>query len=124
MISDFLWHENPILEIDPVNEPHRLRVWRDFRVSFKLDGRDTVLTIPAGTLTDFASVPTLFQNMFPSIATHMAAAVVHDYLCISKMWTHRIAAEIFLEAMRASRTPEAAAIVMYQAVLFGGPKWR
>src|SRR3990167_4704345 len=122
IVSDFGWIDNPILEIDPVNFPHRFTVWRDFRVGFKLDGKDTVLTIPAGSITDLASIPRPIQGwLIEVVGAHMAAAIVHDYLCVKKLWDFEVAAEVFYLAMLSSRTPEETARLMRNGVLLGGP---
>ena len=125
IVSDFGWIDNPILEIDPVNLPHRFTVWRDFRVGFKLDGKDTVLTVPAGTVTDLASIPRPLQGwLIEVVGAHMAAAVVHDYLCtIREPWPSDVAHQILYHAALASRTPEKTAQTLYDGVVLGGPKW-
>jgi hypothetical protein len=40
-----------------------------------------VITVPAGSTTDFASVPQLFQSLIPRTGAWTKAAVVHDHLC-------------------------------------------
>lgn len=48
--------------------------------SYKIDN-DSWITIPAGYLTDGASVPRLFWNIIPPWGKYGQAAVVHDLLC-------------------------------------------
>ena len=48
--------------------------------SYKID-QESWVTIPAGYLTDGASVPRLFWNMIPPWGAYGQAAVVHDLLC-------------------------------------------
>lgn len=36
--------------------------------------------VPRGFRTDFASIPSIFQSLFPKNGRHDAAAIVHDYL--------------------------------------------
>jgi hypothetical protein len=40
-----------------------------------------VITVPAGSTTDFASVPQVFQSFVPRTGAWTKAAVVHDHLC-------------------------------------------
>lgn len=48
--------------------------------SYKID-EERHVTVPAGYLTDGASVPQLFWNMIPPWGKYGQAAVVHDLLC-------------------------------------------
>lgn len=43
-------------------------------------GRDDTFTVPAGTVTDFASVPRVFVWLVPPYGLFTAAAVLHDHL--------------------------------------------
>ncbi len=45
------------------------------------DGNDGRFTVPAGTTTDFASVPKLLRWFIPKYGRYNKAAVLHDYLC-------------------------------------------
>jgi hypothetical protein len=40
-----------------------------------------VITVPAGSVTDFATVPQVFQSFIPRTGAWTKAAVVHDHLC-------------------------------------------
>jgi hypothetical protein len=124
-VTDFAYIDPIRLEIDPVRSPHKIHVWSDFRVAFKIDGVDTIYTVRAGMETDFASIPRQFEGwLIEKIGAHMAAAVVHDQICVDRgPWSSKVAADIFNEAMRASRVPDDTRTVMYQAVLLGGPQW-
>lgn len=44
-------------------------------------GFEVVIYVPAGYLTDGATVPKFLQNYFPVWDTYYQAAVFHDYLC-------------------------------------------
>src|SRR4051812_33768138 len=46
------------------------------------EGRDQTITVPAGFVTDFASVPQFMYWLIPSYGQYTNAAVVHDYLCV------------------------------------------
>lgn len=47
------------------------------------EGRDQTFTVPAGFVTDFASVPQFMYWLIPSYGQYTNAAVVHDYLCVA-----------------------------------------
>jgi len=58
---------------------------RDFTVSYRLEGEDAFrsITVPAGMLTDLASVPRLFRGFVGRVGPHLEAAIVHDYLYLA-----------------------------------------
>ena len=98
-------------------------VWRDYRCAFKLDGKDIIYTVPAGTKTDLASIPRPVQGIVEKLGSHIEAAVVHDHLCIARPWASKVAASVFNEAMRTARVPDDTRELMYRAVLWLGPQW-
>jgi endonuclease G, mitochondrial len=80
--------------------------------------------VPAGTVTDGASVPRFFWVLFaPFTGKYRAAAVVHDRFCQTKSRGWRQTHEMFYEAMRASGVDEITAKAMYAAVYEFGPRW-
>ena len=87
------------------------------------------VTVPTGFVTDFASVPKIFQSILPAWGKYGKAAVVHDYLYqatgIHHWLTRKMADDIFYGAMVASGTKPWKAKVMYWAVrLFGRYSWK
>jgi hypothetical protein len=81
------------------------------------------ITVPPGFATDFASIPRMFQGIVQKLGPHIEAAVVHDYLCVDKPWTSKVAADVFYAGMLAGGTPKRLAWVMWKAVCWGGPRW-
>lgn len=81
------------------------------------------IKIPAGFLTDFASVPRLLWNVMPPTGMYGKAAVIHDYLYRTpQMATRAEADNVFKEAMQALGVGWWTRQVMYRGVrLFG---WR
>lgn len=80
--------------------------------------------VPDGTLTDFASVPSLFQWIIPKDGAWTQAAVLHDFLYKSHIFTRKLSDEIFLEAMRVLKVPKWKREAMFWAVrIFGTPSW-
>lgn len=58
------------------------RNWR-LMAPLVYDGTHDRIIVPAGHLTDFASVPRSLQWLAPSTGKYTLAAVLHDYLCDS-----------------------------------------
>ena len=48
---------------------------------FVYPGRDQTFTVPAGFVTDLASVPRALSALVPIAGRHDRAAIVHDFLC-------------------------------------------
>ena len=95
-----------------------------YRVFFRLDSVPEIYTVPAGTWTDFASIPRGVQNIVQVLGPHIEAAVVHDRLCQDrKPWSSRVAADIFLAGMTAAEVPLIRRNLMYRAVVMFGPQW-
>ena len=62
-------------------------VAQDYMVCYTLNGREETITVPCGTLTDLASVPSLFRGYVGRVGPHLEAAIVHDYLYVA--WQFR-----------------------------------
>jgi len=50
----------------------------DYEIGVKGSGK--TIHVPKGYITDFASVPKIFWNIFPPTGKYGKAAVIHDYL--------------------------------------------
>lgn len=62
----------------------------------------TVVKVPEGFETDFASIPRIFWNILPPTGRYGKAAVVHDFLYRTPgQATKSEADDVFLEAMTA-----------------------
>jgi hypothetical protein len=89
---------------------------------------DEVIVVPAGFITDFASVPKGLWNIFPPFGEWAAAAVVHDYLYktqgLNGKYDRKQADKIFKEAMEVLEVPKWKRELMYNAVrTFGKGGW-
>lgn len=98
-----------------------------------VDARPVKWVAPRNTLTDGASIPTLFLSSVgnPRSKEFLTAATLHDAYCgignenlpqyHSDRWqnVHRM----FYDALRVSGTPPTKAKIMYAAVYLGGPRW-
>lgn len=98
-----------------------------------VDARPSKWLAPKNTLTDGASIPTIFLAAVgnPRSKEFIDAATMHDAYCgigneslpqyHSDTWqkVHRM----FYDALRVSGTPPNKAKIMYAAVYLGGPRW-
>lgn len=57
-------------------------VGKPYKAKYKLegDGRWRTIVVPAGMLTDLASVPRLARSFVGRVERHLEAAILHDYL--------------------------------------------
>ncbi|WP_158274060.1 DUF1353 domain-containing protein [Allosediminivita pacifica] len=97
------------------------------------DSRGVLWTAPSATLTDGASIPTIFVPLIgdPRSPEFLAAASLHDAYCglgnealpqyHQRSWqeTHRM----FYDSLRAAGVPATKAKTMFAAVYLGGPRW-
>jgi hypothetical protein len=109
-----------------------------FVAEFDVDGRKVKLIepygyvdpageqwdVPAGYLTDGASVPTALWALYPPFTgAYRSAAVIHDYYCDNKQRSWQDTHKVFYNAMRAAGVDENTAKIMYGAVYLFGPRW-
>lgn len=81
---------------------------------------DEVITVPAGTVTDLASVPRILWAIFPPHGRWAKAAIIHDYLYAQGIGTKEYADSVFNEAMAVLGVPPLKRNLMFLAVcLFG-----
>lgn len=101
------------------------RITKAFRFNVGSEGADTYVDVPAGYLSDGASVPKIFWDLLPPWGVYGQAAVIHDILCetmsvtkagLATPITRAKCDSIFKEAMIAANTPRWKRNVMYIAV--------
>jgi hypothetical protein len=86
------------------------------------DGR--MIQVPAGFVTDFATIPRAFWQVLPVHGRYGKAAIVHDYLYWTQSCSRDQADRIMLRAMTASGVKRKTRFAIYRAVrLGGGPAW-
>lgn len=87
-------------------------------------GTNDRITVPAGFVTDFASIPRPLWWWFSPWGQHGNAAVVHDFLYWSRLRTRAEADRIFLDGMDVLGTLLTTRYLMYAAVrVFGRCAW-
>lgn len=82
--------------------------------SFVWDSHEYI--VPAGFKSDLASVPRIFWRILPPFGSYSTAAVIHDWLCVTKAVSRREADEAFREAMIMTGVPLITRSIMYWAV--------
>lgn len=101
-------------------------LWRleeQFTYHVGSDDSTDVIVIPVGFETDFASIPKFLQGWYPKAGPYLPAAIVHDYLCVTKTRSSQAAAAIFLEAMEVLKIPRLRRYAFFYAVLWFGPQF-
>jgi hypothetical protein len=84
----------------------------------------TVITVPVGTVTDFASTPREIWACYPPWGSYGFGAVVHDFLYQTQPFSKDRADLIFLEAMKAHGVDEFTREIIFHAVsVFGWVAW-
>jgi hypothetical protein len=86
------------------------------RLVYESDLWPDLIIVPAGFVTDLASIPRIFQSLIPKIGKHALPAIVHDYLCRLDGFDRRLADRIFLEAMKERGVNRIRRRLMYWAV--------
>lgn len=85
---------------------------------------DDKIIVPRGYITDLASIPRVFRNVFNVNGPLRAPAVLHDWLYSSQRFTRAQSDAIFLEAMEARGIGKAERYAVYAAVRgFGWAYW-
>lgn len=83
-----------------------------------------VIVVPAGFITDFASIPRVFWRILPPTDTYGKAAVIHDRLYDLGIKTREECDKIFLDAMEVLGVPAWKRYTMYWALRgFGWAAW-
>lgn len=86
---------------------------------------EAVIRVPAGTVTDFASIPIGFRNMLSPTGRYGKAAVVHDQLyrtgLVGDRCTDRAEADrVLLEGMQVLNVPKWQQALIYGGIRLGG----
>ncbi len=111
------------IDTSPLDIGERASQWITTEVvRYESDIAKRVIEIPAGFETDLASIPRSFMGLIPVNGKHRNAAIVHDYLYVTKPdWCSRsLADSVFLEAMQVLGESRLRRAAMYAAVRVGG----
>lgn len=84
---------------DPVVKQVNVGAW-ELTDDLVYAGRDDLFAIPAGFVTDFATVPRLVVWMFPKYGAYTRAAILHDYLLVTGDVPRHAADGLFRRVLR------------------------
>lgn len=104
------------LQVEVLPGGRYYRLCKNFCVNY----RRAVHVVPAGFVTDFASVPRFLWSIFPPHGRYSPAAVFHDWLYQYGPLTRAGADKAFLESMAALKVPLWQRLAMYAGVRLGG----
>lgn len=84
-----------------------------------------IIKVPAGYITDFASIPRIFWTIVSPVDEYAKAAVIHDWLHFKGYFSRKITDLIFLEGMIVLNVPAWKRDIVYNSVkYFSGFIWR
>ena len=83
------------------------------------EGSNQTFMVPAGFVTDFATVPRIFFWLVPSYGAYTKAAILHDYLLTEKLVSRADADGLFRRAMRELGVPFVRRWTMWAGVRAG-----
>ena len=98
------------------------RLTQPFEYHVGAIGSGIVISVPAGFVTDLATIPNLLWVVFPPDGAYAKAAVIHDFMYQDGRYSRAWADEIFNEAMRVIGVGHITRFVIYSAVRTFG--WR
>lgn len=89
-------------------------------MEYQVGTTEAVITIPAGFVTDYASIPRPLWSIYSPHDQYSRAAIVHDYLYWSQLCTRTQSDNLFMIAMKESEVPETTRNKVYWGVRAGG----
>jgi hypothetical protein len=88
---------------------------------YQIGQTSTVIVVPRGFVTDFASIPQAFWSFGLSAhGRYSRAAIVHDYLYWTQGCTREQADNLLMIAMKESRVDTGQRVTIYEGVRLGG----
>jgi Protein of unknown function (DUF1353) len=94
-------------------------------LEYRIGETGTVIRVPEGFVTDYASIPRAFWQFLPVHGRYGRAAIVHDYLYWTQHCTRKQADNILLIAMIESGVAPKKRVEIYRGVRLGGDRaWK
>lgn len=85
-------------------------------MEYEVGSTGLVIKVPAGFVTDYASIPPRLWSLYSPHDQYSRAAVVHDYLYWSQLCTRLQADNLFMIAMKESDVPALTRTAVYEVV--------
>lgn len=110
------------VELAPLEDGRNMAVLKPFGF---VDGQARAWEVPAGAVTDGASIPRALWSLVgsPYTGKYLKAAIVHDYYTQTKHRSWEATHDAFYEAMLASGVESSTALLMWAGVYRFGPRW-
>jgi len=108
------------LIVEPMPDGRKWKLIKEFDYDIGFEGSGDTIHVPAGFVTDFASVPFIFWSLLPPWGKYGKAAIIHDFCYQSHCRCRAMSDYIFKEAMGILNVPKWKIFVMYWFVrIFG-----
>jgi hypothetical protein len=104
------------LIVSPLPDGSRWVIRKEFYYYVSDKNSEDIVTVPSGFVTDFASVPRVFWKILPKWGKYGNAAVIHDYLYVTKERSRKESDKIFLDGMAVLGVPKWKRYAMYYSV--------
>jgi uncharacterized protein DUF1353 len=109
------------LQVEPLVDGVNVKLIAPFGY---VDAKGRAWDVPAGAVTDGASIPRVFWVTRPPFTgKYRQAAVIHDHYCSTKSRSWQDTHNVFYEAMLTAGEDRRTAKVMWAAVYHFGPRW-
>lgn len=108
----------PLVTVTPFADSRHFMIERD--TVFRIAGSDHQIVVPAGFVTDFASIPRAFWASLSPHGQYSRAAVLHDFLYWTQSCTRAQADRLFLQMMKQSGVSPANRQTIYGAARAAG----
>ena len=89
-------------------------------MAYEIGASGVPIQVPAGFVTDYASIPREFWSLLSPHGRYSRAAVVHDFLYWSQLCSQLQADNLFMIAMKESQVPWTERTAIYEAVRLRG----
>lgn len=106
--------------MEPLDDGSRWEVVEPFEYCVGALGSPEVIFVEKGFITDLASIPRAFWDIFPPSGKYTKGAVLHDFMYTKQMYTRARSDSIFLEAMQVSGVGLFTRWSIYTGVRIGG----
>lgn len=124
----------PFATRDVTVRSHSAKLW-ELTQPLGYRGKDDNWIVPAGFMTDFASVPAVVTWLIPTFGQYTLAAILHDWFCSVEVRTGGISARdadgVFRRIMRELGVPPVRRWLIWTGVRWGAlfnpirrPGWR
>ena len=108
-----------------VLDGYRWELLSDFSYHVGAYPSTDIITVPAGFVTDLASIPRAFWSLLPPHGRYAKAAIIHDWLYATGIGGREYADDVFLEAMEVLGVSPWKRKTMYWAVrAFGASRYK